>query len=233
MEKDLQNLPPEDRIKKLKEEEKKKQKEIDEARKKIKESEEELTEKRKWQDKVPMPEFTAESLEGLSRDAQEIIKVRKGIVKKEDLNEDDSPEEINVQESDVSDLEETIVHEKLDENINAGINYEIPGVNVPGSFGHQPDNLTYSPLNELQDQVKSVYNSVQEKGYMNREEQKQMININSAIDDKFRAYDVGKYSLSEEAAQAAVITKKITGRLLDENYQSNKIHDIPQKDWYK
>ena len=39
MEKDLQNLPPEDRIKKLKEEEKKKQKEIDEARKKIKESE--------------------------------------------------------------------------------------------------------------------------------------------------------------------------------------------------
>jgi hypothetical protein len=31
----------------------------------------------------------------------------------------------------------------------------------------------------------------------------------------------------------AIITKKLTGRLLDDNYHSNKGHDTPQKDWYK
>tara|TARA_Y100000310_G_scaffold339233_1_gene431285 strand:- start:1003 stop:1698 length:696 start_codon:yes stop_codon:yes gene_type:complete len=231
MTKELQNLPPEERIKKLKEEEKKKQKEIEAARKKIKESEEELTERRKWQDKVPMPEFTAESLEGLSRGAQDIIKAQKGITKKEDLDEEDSSEEV-VDQSEEVDLEETIARDNVDKGINVGANYEVPGTNFFGGPDHQPANLVYSPLNELQNQVKSVYASVKEKGYMSLEEQKQMININSAIDDKFRAYDAGKYSLSEEAALSAMVTKKITGRLLDENYQS-KASDNPQNDWYK
>ena len=51
---DLKNVPPEERIKKLKELEEKKKKEIEEAQKAIRESEQEITEKRKWEDKVPI-----------------------------------------------------------------------------------------------------------------------------------------------------------------------------------
>ncbi len=233
MTKNFENLPPEERIKKFREEEKKKQKEIDDARKKIKESEDELTERRKWEDKVPIPEFMAESLEGLSKDAQDMIRSQKGISKKEnfDGSEEELQKETNEGNKEKINLEKTLNSENFDKNVN--VNHGVPDANMPGGFNHQPGNLTYSPLNELQDQVKSVYDSVKEKGYMNWEEQKKVVDVNSAIDDKFRAYDAGQYSLSEAAANAAMMTRKLTGRLLDDNYQAKKSHDSHQKDWYK
>ena len=71
---DLSKFPPEERIKKLKELEKKKKEEIAQARKEIKESEDELTERQKWTDKVPIPQFAQEDLVGLSNEAKEMLK---------------------------------------------------------------------------------------------------------------------------------------------------------------
>ena len=86
---DLKNVPPEERIKKLKELEEKKKKEIEEAQKAIRESEQEITEKRKWEDKVPIPELGKEDLVGLSEEGKAVLKERKGLeetVKEETFN---------------------------------------------------------------------------------------------------------------------------------------------------
>lgn len=79
---DLRSLPPEERIRKLKELEKKRKKEIAEAQENIRESEEEIKDRLKWLDKVPMPEFAQEDLEGLSEEARQVLKERKGIKEK-------------------------------------------------------------------------------------------------------------------------------------------------------
>lgn len=76
---DLKNFPPEERVKRLKELEEQKNKEIEEAKKLIKESEEEIIERRKWKDKVPMPEFVSGSLEGLSTEVKDILKTERGL----------------------------------------------------------------------------------------------------------------------------------------------------------
>src|SRR3989338_11521327 len=79
---DIKKLPPEERIKKLKELEKQRKKEIEEAQKKIKESEDELRERRKWKEKVPIPEFAQEGFGGLSEEAKDILKQHRGVKEK-------------------------------------------------------------------------------------------------------------------------------------------------------
>lgn len=57
---ELKKLIPEARLKKLKEIEEKSKKEIEAAQKLIKESEEEITEKKRFEEKVPIPQLEAE-----------------------------------------------------------------------------------------------------------------------------------------------------------------------------
>jgi hypothetical protein len=54
---DLKNLPPEERIRKLKEIEEKKKKEIKDAQDEIKRSEDEIIEMEKWNEKVLLPDI--------------------------------------------------------------------------------------------------------------------------------------------------------------------------------
>src|SRR3990167_5553452 len=84
---ELKNLPPEERIKKLKELEKQRKKEIEEAQKVIKDSEEELTARRKWTDRVPIPEMGQDDFANLSAEGQEILRLGKGLQKKEEPEE--------------------------------------------------------------------------------------------------------------------------------------------------
>ena len=88
---DLKKLSPEERIKKLKEleEQKKKEieqqkndieqdkKEIEDVEKEIKNAQGELNEKRKVKEKVPIPEFAKEDLEWLSEEGKQILSVQK------------------------------------------------------------------------------------------------------------------------------------------------------------
>jgi len=73
MSEDLKKLPPEERLKKLKELEQKKKQEIDEAQKLIKESETEITEQRKWKEKVPIPQVAVEDSQSMSVEEKQMI----------------------------------------------------------------------------------------------------------------------------------------------------------------
>ena len=75
---DLKNFSPEEKLRKLKELQKKKKQELAEAEKEIKESEEELSDQQKFLEKVPIPEVTKEDLAGLSESAREILKMQRG-----------------------------------------------------------------------------------------------------------------------------------------------------------
>jgi len=71
---ELKKLIPEARLKKLKEIEEKSKKEIEAAQKLIKESEAEITEKKKFEEKVPIPQLTIEGEKGLeSKEEKEML----------------------------------------------------------------------------------------------------------------------------------------------------------------
>ena len=75
---DMEDLPPEERIKRLKELQKKKKEEISEAELLLKESEEQLRAKHAWEEKVPVPEVTKD--EGETPEEEELLRTHRGRV---------------------------------------------------------------------------------------------------------------------------------------------------------
>ena len=109
---DLKKLPPEERIKRLKELEQKRKKEIEDAQTQIRESEQELSARKRWVEKVPIPEVIKEDLEGLSEEGKQLLKVHKGkAVEKKEVEEEKKP---SVPRGKASALEETVAREKIE-----------------------------------------------------------------------------------------------------------------------
>ncbi|MFH1276058.1 MAG: hypothetical protein ABIH82_03025, partial [Candidatus Woesearchaeota archaeon] len=203
------NLPPEDRIKKLKELEKKRKKESEEAQKVIKDSESELTERRKWTDRVPMPEFAREDFENLSEDAKQILEHR-GVSGKIKLVEEKKSDIKIINRDIASSLEETVSKERVQMPQNVQAEY-----GIPGGFQEQ----AYKPLSQLDmmgisKEVKNIYQAVEERGYMTGEEQKQVGYALSEVEKRLGAVEEGEYKgFNEKTAEAANLIKAIGSRM--------------------
>ena len=201
---DLKDLPPEERIKKLKELEKKRKQEIAEAQEKIKESQDELRERLKWKQKVPMPEFASENLSGLSGEAKEILKSDKGI--KEKIAES---EEVVLPSKEEFNLEETVGQEAV----------QLPPELVNADYTRH---LSQEPIQSLYTEMAQLRETVEEKGYMSRDDERKVQYTMAAIEKK---KDEG-YSFTESAARAASITQQIGAGL-------RNVYKASQNDVYK
>ncbi|MBT4651812.1 hypothetical protein HOC13_04815 [Candidatus Woesearchaeota archaeon] len=184
---ELKDLSPEERIEKLKELEKKKKKEIEEARELLRESEEELRSEEEFKEKVPIPQVAIEGSEGLSKSEKEILELQKG--RKEESGEEES-------------LEEAVAREKI-EGIPEGI--------TPDYVAR----LSQEPTQNIYQEMKNIYSAFDEKGYVSSEEERRVGYLGSAIDRKLEDIQAGRYSLTEEVAQAALLTQQIGSALRD------------------
>jgi len=70
-------------------------------------------------------------------------------------------------------------------------------------------------MGELYSEIKNLYKAVEEKGYISREETGRVEYLAGAVERKLEDIEEGKYSLTEEAALAANITKQIGAKLRD------------------
>ncbi|MBT4804982.1 hypothetical protein HON71_02320 [Candidatus Woesearchaeota archaeon] len=213
-EENLDRLPPEERIKKLKELEKKRQKEIEEAKKKIKESESELTERRKWFEKVPIPQVSQDDLTGLSAEGKEILAAHKGIKvkKKDDEDDEDSEESVEKKvekiENDVVDLE-SLARESVD-------------ISPEFMQSEYAQYLSQQPMGDIYNEIKDINHTVEEKGYISAEEERKVGYLASAVEKKVEDAEAGKYSFNEDVAMAASLTRRI-GSKLRGMYQSSGV----------
>ena len=228
---DLKKLSPEERIKKLKEleEQKKKEieqqkndfeqdkKEIEDVEKEIKNAQGELNEKRKVKEKVPIPEFAKEDLEWLSEEGKQILSVQKGI-KKEVFNDNFNDNEENKQSGkkisreEIS-LEETLSKEKT-ELQQMQVKYELQ--------------LSHKTMGDLYSEMVNIHKRVEEKGYVNQEEQKRVQYLSSAVEQKLEAVEEGNYSLSQELERTVSTVKQLSEGLRG-MYKSNR----KENEWYK
>lgn len=201
IEEEIKNLPPKEKIRKLKELEEKKKEEIEEAQKILKESEKELTEREDWEKKIPIPQVEVESTENRTEAEKEIIEAHKGIAKKRGLGaEEFSKEEIIPKKGES--LEETVGKEKVE--ISAGIRESEYTV-----F------LSQQPINNLQQEIKNLYNTVKDKGYISPEEERKAEYLTGAVEQKIEDMYTGKYpSFSEELAEKALASRKLGASLL-------------------
>lgn len=201
------DLLPEERIKKLKKLKKEKEKEIAEAQKKIKESEDELTDREKFKEKVPIPESAQESLEGLSEEGKEILRTQKGLSEK-------------VEEEVVEKKQEKVVEDEREYNLEslAREKIDLPPEVVNSEYAMH---LSQEPMKEIYHEMGAIHKAVEEKGYISAEQEKRVEYLSSAVERKIEAGETGGYSFSEEAARAASITKQL-GTSMINAYKSHK-----------
>ena len=197
IEEDISSFPPEERIKKLKELEKKRKKEITEAQKIIKDSEQELNEQRKWKEKVPIPQVARTLFKDLSAEEKEIIEAHKGIK--------GEPEE-GVEEI----LAGEISGESLEEIASKQV--EIP---LEVRESEYVAILSERPMGDIYGEMKNIREDVEGKGYISREEERRIEYLASAVEQKVEDVETGKYSFTEDVARAASLTRQIGGTLMN------------------
>lgn len=242
---DLEKLHPAERLKQLKELERKKKEEIEEAQKQIRESEQELTEERKWKDKVPIPEVAKEELEGLSEEGKAVLKAHRGLrekrekrkgggveaseEKEEEGEEEGKTTEKRAPRQRASALEETVAQERVAQQA-ANVEYGLPS--RPGRLLDVDYTLRLSqkPAEVLYQEISGLRQAAEEKGYLSRDDVRRVEYLTGAVEEKFRAADEGRYTFSQETARAASLTQQI-GMELRGMYKRGI--EPTQKDWYK
>lgn len=220
----LHTLPPEERIRKLKELEKERRKELAEAQEKIRESEEEIRERRKWLEKVPLPEFAKEDLEGLSEEAKQVLKERKGIKekKKEDRREPEEREEVEETEEieevknvkrDVGrvgtarrsgkvSLEETLARERTE------LPSEVRAVEYDLHLASR------RPMQEIYRELAGIREEAKERGYVTGEQAWRAEYLAGAIEEKFRSAEEGRYTdFTQEVAEKGILSQEIASKV--------------------
>ncbi len=211
----IKNLAPEDRIKKLKELEKKRKQEIEEAQKMIRESETEITERRKWVEKVPIPEAAQDDLAGLSEDAKVILKEQKGLVdKKRETEETDGSKVKNKTRGQEQSLEETIEKSKISKpTAFSSSEAEEKSFHQQIMQSAYTRELSKTPMEDLYKRAAEITSNVEEKGYVSSAEKRDMAYITGAIEEKFQAYDAGRYNMTEEVAMAGSLIQRLGAKV--------------------
>ena len=226
-EENLKNLPAEERLKKLKELEKKKKQEIEEAQKQIRDSESEITEKKKWTDKIPIPEIAKEDLEGLSAEGKQLLKTHKWT--KEKSKEETTETTKKSQPKTVSDLEETIMREKVNLSPEArGMEYGAKNAPHQG-FGSDYKPLRERPVADLYQEMSALQQGVENKGYISRADERKAEYLSGIVQERQDAANKGTYTFSEETARAASITQQVA-HSIKEAYKRGSTFE---HDWYK
>jgi hypothetical protein len=108
--------------------------------------------------------------------------------------------------------------EEVLENLEEAISRErIPPQILESQYTKE---LSHEPVQVIYDQMNSLKQSVEEKGYVNPNEQKQIEYMVGAIEQKLEDQDAGKYSFTESVAMKASLIHKM-GASLKGMYKGN------------
>lgn len=233
---ELDELQPEERLKKLKELEEEKKKEIEEAKKEIKKAEREITAKDEWKRKVPIPEVAKEkgetkSSEELSEEGKELVKRHRGYSEDDEEGNEESEGEDEESEENSENLEEALA-----------LVGEIPGEMGPtyetehsGLTEAYVSHLSQEPMADLYNKMADINAAVAERGYITPDEQREVYHILVGVERKAEDVHAGNYpvsdgSLSDRLAHEINITQQM-GETLRQLYLSH-MEQIPE-DRYK
>jgi hypothetical protein len=190
---DTKKLSVEERIKKLKEIQKKNQEEIKKAQDLLKSSEEELEDKEKEKIDIPIPQLRAVDIGELFSDEE------KQMFKSKRFGKETKSKKGEALEDTVEVEEKKLTPKQIQE---AQQQYRIK--------------LSREPVEELYNQIKNIYQNAQQKG-VTPDQLSQINNIEYALDKKKQDIEDGTYNPSEYAAHKLVKIQEI-GEELKKKY---------------
>lgn len=211
---ELKGLSPREKIKKLKELEEKKKKEIDDAQKQIRESEKELSAEEEWTRKVPIPQVAREDFSGSTQEEREILEAHRGLGTRKIVAEEEKSKKNSV--------DDFVSEDKRRQDLEF-LAAEKTGI-PPQLFNTDyAKHLSRQPVEELSKNLGDIYKRVEEKGYMNAEDQRKVQYTLAGAELKEKAGESGRYkSFSEEVAAGTSLIKQMGGGLLHRHYHGHQ-----------
>jgi len=159
---------------------------------------------------LPLAEIGKDDLLGLSEGGQEILKMSKDLKKEstEEALETKNPKPISARPNQ-SALEEQLSHERINSRaVTSPINSDYA------------QHLAQEPMVKIYHEMTSLYELAGEKGYLNPDEQRRVQYLASAVEQKVQDAEEHRYTMTEEAAAVAGITRQI-GSKLQSLYKGN------------
>ena len=194
---ELKKLSPEERIKKLKELQKKDREEIENAQKLIFESEEDMAREEEVK-KMPIPQLKSIDIESLfSSEEKELFRAKRFI----DFEKPAAKEKAKAPKKDEKPLEEVAAEA------------EILKIEEERAHAQYLNQLREQPADKLYNRMKQIYSEVKDQGYVSPKQMEEINNLSYANARKFEDTRAGEYSPTQEAAREMVLTQKIKGWL--------------------
>lgn len=203
---EIKKLPPEERIKKLKELEEKRKKEIEEAHQIIRQSEDEIKERRKWAEKVPIPQVASEDFKSLSAEEKEIVRTHRGIKDKDRKGFEEEVEESARKRKKESELEEITREQARQQPAN-----EREAL-LQSQYLTQ---LSQQPARDIYQEMMQISQRVEDKGYISREEERRIEYLNTAMEKKMEDIESGRYSFTSAVGEMASTARSVAEKMRD------------------
>jgi len=214
---DLVGLSPAEKIKKLKEIEQKKKKEIEEAHQLIQESEQELSAEEEWKRKVPIPQVARDDFSDATAEELEMQSAHRGASVQGTALEDELEKKAKQVGESIS-WKEQEGTETL-EQLTGSASRTISGLANTDYAAH----LSQQPIDKLRSDVYKIIDTASEKGYFSEDDQRKLEYHIAGIDMKMDAAESGTYkSFSEQVAQEASEVKKLASGALNQPYQGRE-----------
>ena len=93
--------------------------------------------------------------------------------------------------------------------------------------------LSHKPMKDLYGEIAGINQKVEDKGYVSAEEERKIQYLASAVERKVQDVEAGRYSFSEEAAQAASVTQQLGAKLHNQYSTAHHKTKVMGHDWYK
>lgn len=196
---DMKRLSPEERLKKLRELQEKRRKEIEEAQKLLKESEEELRMQKGLEEKIPIPQVTAEQEETLtSTEEKEVFTQHRLKVASRKATE-------------------TKKKEVKEETLEQAVAEEAPRFDQAA----KEDSTAILELSQRPvDYFRNVFEEVTRRTYnaggmqnLPEEERRRFVYMSASWDRKVEAIESNRYEPTQEAFKAAVLVERLRDKL--------------------
>ena len=196
---DLKRLPPEERLKKLQEIADQHKKEIQEAQELMKLSEDELAERDKKLEQVPIPQIEAVDIDQLFTDAEKEAwatrRFEDGKLAKDRKKRSGLEEETEDNQSETEDSEET-------EDAERSLEEELEG--VQGLRTSEQQYLSNLTAEQLEDQVYQIQQQYKETGDLNEEQAEKLTNLYQESRSRAEQLASGQYEGNQELAKSSI-----------------------------
>ncbi len=183
--------------------EKQKEAEIKKLKEEIKEAEQEVRKVEEEEEKVPIPQVATRDTTNVSAEAKLIIETQRGIkTSTSDTTENYTEESIEskVKKKQAESLDEQLANESIP--IHPGQIGALPAAYRADQIGQ----LSLIPIQTLYTEMQGIYAAATQKGYVSPEEQTQMYNLGSAIEQKVQDVEAGNYSFNKTAEIMASVS---------------------------